>query len=665
MTTTLAQSWTTANHRYLTAAVRALHHELALHQARTAADAEQILSQQALLSAAQQAAEDVSAELPSPSALATLTTLLSLSDFECKVLLLCAAVELDSAFGALVASLQGGAPLPTFSLALAAFPHAHWSALLPTAPLRYWQLVKPAAGPLLTQSPLKIDEQILHYLTGTCTLDERLRDLAEPVRPEDLLTDSQKVLADGMARACAGEMLPVLVLRGDDAAGNAALGSHASALLGLQLYSLPAHLIPAAVPEANQLLRIWNREAALLSYALHVDCADLDPGDRARTQGAAHFIDHVDGVLLLSGGPWEPRLKRPKAEFTVPKPTPAEQLQLWQNALGPAAHPLEALQALVAQFDLSASSIQAASADALRAATAETPAGKAAATPLARRLWQACCANTRPRVDELAQRIEPGATWADLVLPDAQLHTLREIAWQVRQRHRVYHEWGFGGSGARGLGITVLFAGESGTGKTMAAEVLAHALHLDLYRIDLSQVVNKYIGETEKNLRRIFDAAEAGGAILLFDEADALFGKRSEVKDSHDRHSNIEVSYLLQRMEAYRGLAVLTTNLRAALDKAFLRRLRFVVQFPYPDAAQRAEIWRRVFPAATPRENLDFEKLARLSVPGGNIRNMALNAAFAAAHDNQPVRMAHIARAARSEYNKLERPLSHAEMNGW
>jgi SpoVK/Ycf46/Vps4 family AAA+-type ATPase len=199
----------------------------------------------------------------------------------------------------------------------------------------------------------------------------------------------------------------------------------------------------------------------------------------------------------------------------------------------------------------------------------------------------------------------------------------------------------------------------------MAAEVLANELHLDLYQIDLSQVVSKYIGETEKNLGRIFDAAEEGGSILLFDEADALFGKRSEVKDSHDRYANIEVSYLLQRMESYRGLAILTTNLKESLDEAFLRRIRFVVQFPFPDAAQRTEIWRRIFPAETPTEDLDPEKLARLGVAGGNIRNIALSAAFHAADANGPVRMEHLLQAARSEYMKLEKPLTDGEIRGW
>jgi SpoVK/Ycf46/Vps4 family AAA+-type ATPase len=268
-------------------------------------------------------------------------------------------------------------------------------------------------------------------------------------------------------------------------------------------------------------------------------------------------------------------------------------------------------------------------------------------------------------LDGLAQRIEPAAGWEDLVLPEPQIQSLRQIAIHVRHRSTVYESWGFGAKSSRGLGISVLFAGVSGTGKTMAAEVLAAELRLDLYRIDLASMVSKYIGETEKNLRKVFDAAEESGAILLFDEAEALFGKRSEVKDSHDRYANIEVSYLLQRVEAYRGLAILTTNLKSSLDAAFLRRLRFIVQFPFPDAEQRAEIWRRVFPTGTPTKGLDILKLAKLNIPGGNIRNVALNAAFLAAEAGQEIWMSHIYDAAKTEYAKLERPLAEAEIGGW
>jgi SpoVK/Ycf46/Vps4 family AAA+-type ATPase len=236
---------------------------------------------------------------------------------------------------------------------------------------------------------------------------------------------------------------------------------------------------------------------------------------------------------------------------------------------------------------------------------------------------------------------------------------------QVRHRARVCDEWGFAEKSNRGLALSVLFAGPSGTGKTLAAEILANELELDLFRIDLSAVVSKYIGETEKNLRRVFDAAEEGGAVLLFDEADALFGKRSEVKDSHDRYANVEVSYLLQRMEAYRGLAILATNMKEALDPAFLRRLRFVVQFPFPGQAQRTEIWRRIFPGKTPTRDLNLSALGRLSISGGNIRSIALNAAFAAAESVTPVQMHHLLEATRLEYAKLEKPITDAELGGW
>lgn len=280
-------------------------------------------------------------------------------------------------------------------------------------------------------------------------------------------------------------------------------------------------------------------------------------------------------------------------------------------------------------------------------------------------LWDTCRLQSRPRMDDLVQRIEPTAAWDDLVLPYPQLEVLKDIAAQVQQRFKVNETWGFASKSGRGLGVSALFAGVSGTGKTMAADALAHELRLDLYRIDLSSVVSKYIGETEKNLRQVFDTAEEGGAILLFDEADALFGKRSEVQDSHDRYANIEVSYLLQRMEAYRGLAILTTNMKEDLDNAFLRRLRFIVQFPFPDVAQRAEIWRRVFPKETPTQGLDANLLAQLNVAGGTIRNIAMNAAFLAADASEPVQMKHLLRSARSEYAKLDQPLTQGEIRGW
>jgi SpoVK/Ycf46/Vps4 family AAA+-type ATPase len=235
---------------------------------------------------------------------------------------------------------------------------------------------------------------------------------------------------------------------------------------------------------------------------------------------------------------------------------------------------------------------------------------------------------------------------------------LRAIIRQLQHRRRVHREWGFAGCTNRGLGIAALFTGESGTGKTMAAEAIANATGLDLYRIDLASTVSKYIGETEKNLKKIFDGAEGSGAVLLFDEADALFGKRSEVKDSHDRYANIETAYLLQRIETYRGLAILTTNMKGALDRAFLRRIRFVVQFPFPDEAARRALWLRQFPPQAPlADDIGWDALARMQLSGGHIRSVALNAAFMAAHEDRAIAHAHLIAAAQAELAKLERGL--------
>lgn len=457
--------------------------------------------------------------------------------------------------------------------------------------------------------------------------------------------------------------------------------------LNLRLISVPA--VPRAPIELDLFVRLWEREAALAPLCLLLDCDDLDGSDPASDVCTQRLIENLRSPLLISTRERRGTATREALPIDISPPGTAERIEIWREALGLAGQGLNGtVDRLAAQFSLGPSSIRAAAAQArlrespgpvnaaadrsTQSSSSELFAGAIipaeAGTPyedLSSNLWSICRAHARPRLDGLAQRLEPVALWEDLVLPDRQKLLLRQVALQVRQRAKVYEGWGFASKCARGLGISALFAGPSGTGKTMAGEVLANELNLDLYRIDLSQVVNKYIGETEKNLRRVFDAAEQGAAILLFDEADALFGKRSEVKDSHDRYANIEVSYLLQRMETYRGLAILTTNRKEALDAAFLRRIRFVVDFPFPEAAQRAEIWRRVFPRQTPTEGLRIDRLARLNAAGGHIRNIALGAAFLAADAEEPVRMNHLLLAARYEFAKLEKPLTEAEITGW
>jgi SpoVK/Ycf46/Vps4 family AAA+-type ATPase len=341
-------------------------------------------------------------------------------------------------------------------------------------------------------------------------------------------------------------------------------------------------------------------------------------------------------------------------------PSADEQKMIWRETLnGIVAVEDAGIAPVLSQFNLTIGQIQAATKEVADTIVIHPE------TEISPLLWNACRSQSRRHLTNLAHRIEPRSHWDDLVLNEHQKQILRQIVAHVRQRGKVYQQWGFADKRSRGLGTTALFSGASGTGKTMAAEVLANELKLDLYQIDLSQVVSKYIGETEKNLRKIFDAADESGAILLFDEADSLFGKRSEVKDSHDRYANLEVSYLLQRMESYRGLAILTTNMKQALDPAFLRRIRFIVNFPFPEPSERAEIWWKTIPTNTPTHGLDFAKLASLNISGGSIWNIALNAAFLAAEGDEPLKMRHILLAARSEYAKLEKPLTDAEVRGW
>jgi hypothetical protein len=567
---------------------------------------------------------------------------------------MCTGIELDGRFASLCADAQGdpARAFPTFSLALAGLPEPHWSAVTPTAPLRHWRLIEcenqPGAS-LLTRR-LRIDERVLHFLTGIQYLDERLAGLLEPVTGEPLVSSHQSVAREIAAIWTQTPVEPPLVqLCGADRATRRAIAGGACAAHSLRLYALAAEHVPATATELDAFIRLWEREVTLSAAALCVEADAVDRNDVKSAAQVSHFLEAVRGVVVLAApGRWYP-LCRPTVSVEARKPTAGEQRAIWQSLLADIPVLVNGqVNDLVAQFSLTAPAIRASVHEALTAGEEQAPEV---------RLWNACRSQARLRLDDLAQRIEPAAAWDDLVLPVADKSLLREVAAQIAQRALVYEAWGFAEKVTRGLGISAMFSGPSGTGKTMAAEVLANELQLDLYRIDLASVVSKYIGETEKNLRRVFDAAEDSGAILFFDEADALFGKRSEVKDSHDRYANIEVSYLLQRMEAYRGLAVLATNLKGAVDAAFLRRIRFVINFPFPDAGQRAEIWRRVFPSKTPTEGLDPAVLARLNIAGGNIRNIALNAAFLAAQSGEPVRMTHVLHSARTEYAKLEKPL--------
>ena len=589
-------------------------------------------------------------------AIVRLCRLFQLSAFERDVLLACIGAEIDPqvAVQCAAAAQVTGVHRPTPALALAAFSDGHVAAFTPSAPLRMHHLIDVTAGPPLFAAPLEVDPRVLHYVLGLDELDARLApSLTEVLVADEQVTHSRTCELERIRAACdrsAGSL--VVMLSGSSSEERRAVAATICGSRGMRMFRVRVQDLPHE-PNARHAYRLrWERESRLLDAALLVELDDATP-DQLRS--ATAFIDEIAGLAFVSAREPVALGRRNYLGIELRIESSAARLEQWRLALGVAADRIGgALDHIAAQFVLPPSAIA-------RACRSIESGDDAAAT----RLWDACRQESRSRLDDLAHRIEPIATWDDLVLPAETMQTLREISSHLRHRFQVYERWEFGSRTGRGLGSGALFAGASGTGKTLAAEVLAREARLDLYHVDLSQVVNKYVGETEKNLRRVFDAAESGGALLLFDEADALFGKRGEVDRGTDRYANLEVSYLLQRMETYRGLAILTTNQRDALDSAFLRRLRFVVSFPFPDLEQRVGLWQRAFPAAAPLGMIDVRKLARLKLPGGHIRNMAVHAAFMAAEAGEAISMAHLLHAARAEFAKLERPFPEADVSGW
>jgi len=603
---------------------------------------------------AEDAMNRAAATTPEP-ALVWLGKRLELSTFEQNVLLLCAGMELDTGIAGMCARAQGNPAraYPTFALALSVFDDPAWEALSAERPLRYWKLIdaNQMGSQPLTTCPLRADERVVNYIKGLNELDDRLSPLVALVREgaADLApTQAMQAQTIGARVRGMGREVPLVHLLGSDSGSKRAIAGAVAAQLGLGLYRLRADALPATLSEAEAHARLWEREVLLAPVALFLEIQDAE----REAVAANRFLIRGRGLVFLdTRDPW-PELGREAMTIDSVKPTMEEQAQAWSRALDDESPEVSlAAWRMASQFHLNLADIERI------VRTAAIADG-----PLEERFWNGCLLATRPRLDSLAQRLEPKEQeWDDLILADAEKRSLRQIVDQVWRRHTVYELGGFARRTSRGLGISVLFAGESGTGKTMAAEVMARELKLNLYRIDLSQVMSKYIGDTPKSLRKLFDAAEDGGTILFFDEADAIFGKRSEVKDSHDRYANIEINYLLQRMEAYRGLAILATNMKSALDAAFLRRLRCIVNFSFPGVADRRRIWERAFPKETRTSGLDFERLARFHFTGGSIQNVAMNAAFLAARNGSPVDMGHVLDAARTEFRKLDKPVNEAE----
>ena len=585
-----------------------------------------------------------------------------LSSFERDLLLLCAGTSLETRFtnGCAAAHKNPQITWPTFGLALLVLDEPHWSCLSRNRPLRYWRLLEMDSGPIL-HAPLRIDERVLQFLIGVPSTDERLEPLVRPIpvnpqtrgaERDPSETQTAQLVARHWRRPAMRNRPALLV--GSRSSSLQNLFLEACAQVGLRPYMLNAADIPSGAAERELLARLWTRESALTSAGLYVLTQRLE-----NINNLSAWLESTETPIAVEVQTGSAAEQLDGLRVHLPDLSSEQRKKLWVENLGSLAERMDGhLDRIAEHFHFDEPSIRLSAVASLEEASGNPEREPGQCT------WKICCEHARRSLENLAQRIEPRGEWEDLVLPPAQIETLRQIVTHVRESAVVHEKWGFAAKYSRGLGLSAIFSGSSGTGKTMAAEILARELDLDLYRIDLSCVVSKYIGETEKNLRKIFDAAEESGALLLFDEADALFGKRSEIRDSHDRYANLEISYLLQRVETYRGVAILTTNMQHAIDPAFLRRIRFIVHFPFPDAQARARIWKRIFPAATPLGNMDPQRLAQLNVSGGVIRNIAMHAAFLAAEDEQIVEVKHVLAAAKSEYSKMEVSLTATEKRG-
>jgi AAA+ superfamily predicted ATPase len=527
--------------------------------------------------------------------------------------------------------------------------------------------------PLLSR-PVVVAERLVDYLLGSDDLDPTLTDVATITH--DVEADPTRLtwLAEPARRRvdwiCAAEDAVTVYLHGPSGAGARTVAEAVSRSQGVPLLTVDAARVDVAAGPDGAVAGVLDavrREALLSDASVFVtNAAACSETDR---RAVVDRLDDLPRTVVLAGTdawrPPRPPERHPFVTVELGVPPYLTRRAVWQALLGDRASAVD-VDGLASTFRFTPGRIADAVATA-ESMVVERTGGAATGTRFGNgetnglddaTLYRACRELSGRRLETLADPIVSTYDWDDIVLPAATKMVLRELAARIGLRGRVYTEWGFAEKHTLGNGLLALFTGPSGTGKTMAAQILAADAGVDLYKIDLSRVVSKYIGETEKNLAAVFDEAEATDAVLLFDEADALFGKRTEVRDSHDRYANVEVDYLLQRVEAHDGTVILTTNLERNVDDAFVRRIHVSVDFPRPDRDLRREIWERVFPAATPVGDLDYEFLATFEVPGGNIRNAALTAAFLAAEEGEAVEMSHIVRAMRREFQKTGRLVS-------
>jgi len=608
-----------------------------------------------------------------------LERLFHLSKFDVDTLLVCLLPELNLKHQKLYAYLQDDITKknPTVDLVLCLLCESFEDRLkmrevfAPQAPLIKYHLLRcydnQRPTPLLAKS-LQVDERITSYLLGTDQVDSRLLPFANLVHPkvklQDIILpeDTKHRLTQLIRRFKEGSL--ICCLQGSYGVGKRTTAEAICCHLGVPLLSVDVNrMMEADIPLELSLPLIF-REGRLQNAALYFGGYDLLLSDEKGTESATQnmiqeFVGYPQWVFLAGEKDWAPKEvlhTKPFITIEFPLPPYSVRRQLWEghwSDQSSLAGDVDLID-LADKFRLSGGQIGDAVTTARSLALWRGPENGLVTT---QDLYSACRQQTGRRLNALARKIHPRYSWDDIILPGDQIEQLREICSYVKHYYTVYGDWGFGRKLSLGKGLNLLFAGPSGTGKTMAAEIMGNELGLDLYKIDLSAIVSKYIGETEKNLERIFSEGQNSNAILFFDEADALFGKRSEVRDSHDRYANIEIAYLLQKMEEYDGVVILATNLRKNMDEAFARRMHFSVEFPIPEESDRYRIWQSIFPTEAPiAKDIDLSFMARqFKITGGNIKNIALSAAFLAARDGGFIIMENLIRATKREYQKMGR----------
>lgn len=623
-----------------------------------------------------------------------LARIFHLTAFEMDIILVCLASELDLKYEKLYAYLQDDVTKksPSVNLLLELLCGTQdekinaRACFFEQSPLFKYQLLQftdsSSNRPLITRC-VKLDDRIVNFLLEQDIMDVEFASFARTIIPR---RDWSKVLIENgddskqrMSRLVEsllekGERSRVIFyFKGPYGVGKKLTAEALCCQSGLPLIIVDMHelLNTDNGSDFEKIVKKLFRETLLQPAVIYLEDFDRIISDNPREIHLQNIviraIEEFSFITFLSGEKsWNPpaRLKKHtviKVEF----PIPSFQLrkQLWKISLnGSGLLPVDLdIDEIANHFRFTGGQIGDAAAEARDIAMMCGSFNEDGITMAD--LYRGCRAQTNQNLSKMAQKITPHFTWPDIVLPPDKLQQLKEMCNYVKYRHVVYHDWGFDRKISLGKGLNILFSGPSGTGKTMAAEIIANELNLDFYKIDLSCVVSKYIGETEKNLAGIFKEAETANAVLFFDEADALFGKRSEVKDSHDRYANIEINYLLQKMEEHRGIVILASNFRKNIDEAFTRRMHFSLEFPFPDEQYRLNIWQKIFPAETPKSPaIDYKFLAkRLEISGGSIKNIVLNSAFLAADNSRKVDMAHIIRATKREYQKMGKLCSQSE----